>query len=316
MDAFYPRWETKQDLPGRSDVPLKFGRRQKEFTHRVLSLTRCTVSAYTNEQLKEIDKILKFIKQMEGIVRTSPSREQVERVRKELKKFREKLKEMIPGIDAMTVNVDELRTKLGLTAVIPTVQETAAAKSQDDGESGDILDRFPIQKASPHCTDPDVNLMATMLLVLQKDYWPAISEQHCKLDFSCANERDAIRVLLENAVRSLKVLAETIEEYATADKQDFREQLLKMKNKQTRIFLFETNDVMKGVREFLKKLVDDLDHGGGAVMNRDEVIKTNSRFEESNYLEGRTIADAIREVEYFTSKVIERLNLPQFKVKP
>jgi hypothetical protein len=73
---------------------------------------------------------------------------------------------------------------------------------------------------------------------------------------------------------------------------------------------------MKGVREFLKKLVDDLDHGGGAVMNRDEVIKTNSRFEESNYLEGRTIADAIREVEYFTSKVIERLNLPQFKVKP
>ncbi|HNJ05249.1 MAG TPA: hypothetical protein PLB73_13390, partial [Leptospiraceae bacterium] len=107
------------------------------------------MSAYTNEQLKEIDKILKFIKQMEGIVRTSPSREQVERVRKELKKFREKLKEMIPGIDAMTVNVDELRTKLGLTAVIPTVQETAAAKSQDDGESGDILDRFPIQKASP-----------------------------------------------------------------------------------------------------------------------------------------------------------------------
>ena len=54
------------------------------------------MSAYTNEQLKEIDKILKFIKQMEGIVRTSPSREQVERVRKELKKFREKLKEMIP----------------------------------------------------------------------------------------------------------------------------------------------------------------------------------------------------------------------------
>jgi len=116
-------------------------------------------------------------------------------------------------------------------------------------------------------------------------------------------------------VRSLKVLSETIEEYATADKQDFREQLLKMKNKQTRIFSFETNETMKKVREFLKKLVDDLDRGGGAVMNKEDIIRTNARFEESNYLEGRTITDAIREVEYFAGKVIERLNLPQFKIK-
>lgn len=272
------------------------------------------MSSYTSEQLTEIDKILKYVKQMEGIIRTSPSREQVERVRKELKRFREKLQELMPGVDALKLSPDDIRTQLGLAAA--PAPETAARPQVNQEEQGDILDRFPLQKASPHCTDPDVNLMSTMLLVLQKDYWPAISEQHCKLDFSHANERDTIRHLLENAVRSLKVLAETIEEYATADKQDFREQLLKMKNKQTRIFLFETNEVMKQVREFLKKLVDDLDRGGGSVMNKDEMIKTNVRFEESNYLDGRQIKDAIHEVEYFVGKVIERLNLPQFKVKP
>lgn len=273
------------------------------------------MSSYTSDQLKEIDKILKYVKQMEGIIRTSPSREQVERVRKELKRFRDKLQEMLPGIDAIKLSPDDIRAQLGLAAA-PQTQAPAAKPQAADADQGDILDRFPIQKASPHCTDPDVNLMSTMLLVLQKDYWPAVSEQHCKLDFSHANERDAIRHLLENAVRSLKVLAETIEEYATADKQDFREQLLKMKNKQTRIFLFETNEVMKQIREFLKKLVDDLERGGGAVMNKDETIKTNVRFEESNYLDGRQIKDAIHELEYFVGKVIERLNLPQFKVKP
>ncbi|MCE9597333.1 MAG: hypothetical protein K8S54_05130 [Spirochaetia bacterium] len=274
------------------------------------------MAAYTDEQLKEIDKVLKYIKQMEGIIRTSPSREQVERVRKELKKFRDRLKELMPHIDPVKANPDEIREQLGLGKVAELIATgPATSTNRGDPDSGDILDRFPLQKASAHCTDPDVNLMATMLLVMQKDYWPAVSEQHCKLDFSSGNERDAIRVLLENAVRSLKVLAETIEEYATADKQDFREQLLKMKNKQTRIFLFETNEVMKKVREFLKKLVDDLDRGGGAVMNKEEIIKTNARFEESNYLEGRVIRDAIREVEYFAGKVIERLNLPQFKIK-
>ncbi|MBL8019372.1 MAG: hypothetical protein JNM27_06885 [Leptospirales bacterium] len=274
------------------------------------------MAAYSDEQLKEIDKVLKYIKQMEGIIRTSPSREQVERVRKELKKFRDRLKELMPHIDPLKANPDEIREQLGLGKVAEVaVTGPAVPTNRADPDSGDILDRFPLQKASAHCTDPDVNLMATMLLVMQKDYWPAVSEQHCKLDFSSGNERDAIRVLLENAVRSLKVLAETIEEYATADKQDFREQLLKMKNKQTRIFLFETNEVMKKVRDFLKKLVDDLDRGGGAVMNKEDIIKTNARFEESNYLEGRVIRDAIREVEYFAGKVIERLNLPQFKIK-
>ncbi len=272
------------------------------------------VSSYTSEQLTELDKILKYVKQMEGIIRTSPSREQVERVRKELKKYRDKLQEMLPGIDAIKLSPDDIRGQLGLASAPAQEAPTRPAVPGDD--QGDILDRFPLQKASVHCTDPDVNLMSTVLLVLQKDYWPAVSEQHCKLDFSHGNERDAIRHLLENAVRSLKVLAETIEEYATADKQDFREQLLKMKNKQTRIFLFETNEVMKHIREFLRKLVDDLDRGGGAVMNKDELIKTNVRFEESTYLDGRQIKDAIHEMEYYVDKVIERLNLPQLKVKP
>ena len=39
--------------------------------------------SFTKDQLTEIEKILKYIRQMESIVRTSPSAEQKERVRKE-----------------------------------------------------------------------------------------------------------------------------------------------------------------------------------------------------------------------------------------
>jgi len=263
-----------------------------------------------NADPQEIQKLVKYIRQMEGIIKTSPSREQRERVSKEMQKYREKLSQLIPGSNPARLNLDEIERGTGSAETADPARPPADSGFQA-GHS--ILDRFPVEKASAHSTDGDINFLSTMLGVLQREYWPVLTDQQCKLDFSCASDRDSIRYKLDGCLRSQTILLETIEEYAGAEKQDFREQLLKMKNKQTRLFLLETNDTLKELRALLRKINEDLRAGGGMVLNADSTIRFNARFDQGTVLEGRRLPDALSEFEQFINEVITRLNLPDLK---
>tara|TARA_B100001939_G_scaffold348142_2_gene373155 strand:- start:3184 stop:4005 length:822 start_codon:yes stop_codon:yes gene_type:complete len=265
------------------------------------------------DQLTEIDKLTRYIKQMEGIVRTSPNPDQVARVKRELQKYREKLQVLYPDFDPAQQQVDDVRSELGLDGSGKQQSSGGGSASSSGGAGHDILEKFPVAKASPNCTDHDVNFLATILHVIQKEYWPAISEQHTRMDFSLNQERDTIRHHLDTALRNLKILTETVEEYAQAEKQDFREQLLKMKNKQTRVFLFETNDMLRLMREFMRKVAGDIHQNGSGVQNKSDKIQFNSKFEDATLLEGYTIRDAVLEFLELLDQTIAQLRLPQMK---
>lgn len=265
------------------------------------------MSGFTAEQITEIEKILKFIKQMDGIIRTSASKDQVERVRKEIRKYREKLDQMAPGIGSLTADVEELRKKLGL-GIASDTGSSAAERIREN--KGDLLSKIPIEKASPHCNDPDINLMFTVVQASIKVYWPMLSNQIAKLDYSVASERDAIYRKLENSMRSLRVLADTIEEYATAEKQDFREQLLKMKNKQSRVFLFEANDHLKELRTFLGKLTGSMRE---SVLNIQDTLAFQSDYQDLASLSGRTVESGIIEFQGYVDQAITKLSIPDIK---
>ena len=260
------------------------------------------------DQKAEIQKILKFVKNMEGIIRTSPSAEQKSRVQKEMGRYRERIGQIVGRYDASRKSADEIANDLGLGGGAQLEVERRG------GSDFPVLEKYTVQKASPNSSDPDVNFLSTALKVLQKEYWPVISDQHAKLDFSNGQERDSIRNQLDNVIRNMGVLTETIEEYSTAEKQDFREQLLKMKNRQTRSFIFEANEMLRKLREYLAKIVGDMQSGGGSVINRNEGLKFNARYEEATMLEGRTIAEGLVEFHQFVDEAIQFLKLPQMKI--
>ncbi len=267
----------------------------------------------TDQQRAEVEKVVKYLKQMEGIIRTSPSEEQKARVQKELAKQRARLTQMVPGLDATKMSADQVVEELGVSAPAAAAPAARSAAPSGGGSGHRVLDKFPVSKATPHSTDPDVNFLATVFRTIQNEYWPAIAEQHCRLDFSRASERDSLRTQLENVIRNMKVLLETIEEYSGAEKQDFREQLLKMKNRQTRAFIFDSSEMLKKLREFLRSLTEDLERGGGIVTNKNEPIKFNSKYEDATVLEGRPVSEGIREFAQFVEEAIEELNMPTLK---
>ena len=272
------------------------------------------VDDFTKDQLVEIEKLLDYIQKMEGIVRTSPSADQVSRVRKQILQYGERLKKYIPEINVSRINTEQIKNQLGLSEKYAE-RSNSSKSSVSDAPVLDILSRYPTQPASPNSTDKEINFLATSVRIIQKEYWPIILDQHCKLDFSHSTERDAIRAQFESSNRSLKILMETIEEYANADKQDFREQLLKMKNKQSRVFMYEVNDNLKKMRDFLQKLVKDINFSGNVIMNKGQTLRFNPRYEDATALEGRILDEGIREFFIYVDQVIEKLNLPEMKIK-
>lgn len=122
----------------------------------------------SDQHREEIQKILKYLKNMEGIIRTSSNPEQKARVQKELAKQRARLAAIVPGLDATRMNATQITAELEMGAssadstgagagAAATAPASSGGRRGAGGAAGTVLGKFPIDKASPHSSDPDVN---------------------------------------------------------------------------------------------------------------------------------------------------------------
>ncbi|MFN3603476.1 MAG: hypothetical protein ACK4UJ_02065 [Leptonema sp. (in: bacteria)] len=260
---------------------------------------------------QEIQKLIKFIKSMQSIIKTSPNPSQVERVKKDLAKYLAKLKEFVPDFDPSKESVDELSKRL-LISVSPE-SSTSSLKEQTSPTSWD--NKLPLLKASPHCTDHEINFLYSAIQFIQKEFWPVLSDLHLQLDFTHSQERQSLRLEFDEVLRELKSLLETIEDYSTSESPDFRDQLYKMKNKQIRLFIININNFLKKLKDFLSRLINELNKMTGVIKNPQYTIRFNPQFEEATLLNGYTILGALLEFLDFIQFVLKKINLPDLKQK-
>ncbi|PJZ76794.1 hypothetical protein [Leptospira neocaledonica] len=254
--------------------------------------------AITQEQILELQRHQKMIQQLEKIQRLSKNDEQKYRVSRDLEKYRNRMREISPE---------------GIPDNLETAAEQIRMFRENPDAAGRILAKYPIMKISPNSNDTEVNQIGTWINVLDREYLPILNETHIRFDFSHGNEKDGVVKHMENIRRNIKVLTETIEEYQAAEKQDFREQLSRMKNKQTRIFIAEAFEMFQKFNEFLSKVLGEFKAGGGVIMNIEDRITFNSRFEKATELEGKSIPEALDEFREFTAEVLDRINVPNIK---
>lgn len=263
----------------------------------------------SNEDIQELQKLQKMVTQLENILKISNNEEQKQRVSKDLIKYRKRILEISPeGVPENLYSAPNKSEKHSEKEEKQQVNDTNV-----DTINNDILSNITILKMCPHSNDNEINLLATIINIMENDYLPILGESHIKLDFSHATERDNIFKYMENIRRNMKVLTETIEEFALADKQDFKEQLGRMKNKQSRIFISEAGDLFKNYKDFLQKLVIDAEAGGTVVTNLDEKIHFNPKFERSTMFEGVEVKKAIKQFYEFTKAALSNVNLPSMK---
>lgn len=260
--------------------------------------------ALSSDQIVELQKLQRLLSLLERTHTAAKNDEQKKRVAKDIQKYKAKILAISP--DGIPDNIHN--------AVTPKPASASTASTADHISSKtNILSNIAIMKISPHSHDAEINLIATLINVMETEYVPVLGDSHTKFDFSHATERDTVIKHLENIRRTMKVLTETIEEYALSEKQDFKEQLGRMKNKQSRIFISEAGELFKAFRDFLEKVEADMETGGVVVMNLGDKIHFNSRFERATILEGKDVGYCLRQFLEFTKAAMESVNIPTFK---
>lgn len=240
--------------------------------------------ALTEEQRQEAEKLLRLARQYEGIIRTSRNSEQLRRTKVELKKIRDQLETYFP--DGLPEPGASLSTPMNPAA--------SQRKSVEDGIQGyQVLSNIPINKASLHSEDDDVNVISSVLSFLEKEIMPSLTDRHVKLDFSLNAERDSHYSKLENVKRQLKILTDTLDDLNRATRDDMKLQLRQMKERYTRHFLHEAGMLIKTILGFWSKIDEDNQRGGNRCLNKDEEISYDRKFEEASFFEGKTVSQAI-----------------------
>ncbi|MCB1158521.1 MAG: hypothetical protein H7A25_23275 [Leptospiraceae bacterium] len=267
----------------------------------------------SSEQLIEIQKYQRLINLLETIQQKSKRDNQKERARLYIEKYKKRILEISP--DGIPQNIHystyataekEKHKKAG--------EENSNGEGKAEIEKRNPLENLVVMKLTPHCNDSEINLIATLLNRMEMEYLPVLGDSHISLDFTHATERDNLIKSIENIRRNMKVLTETIEEYALCDKQDFKEQLGRMKNKQSRLFMSEAVEVFQEFKTFIHKILDDNESTGGTVIqNIDEEVHFNPRFDRATILEGRTVGYCLEEFYEFTKSAIQNINLPNFR---
>jgi hypothetical protein len=259
--------------------------------------------ALSADQIVELQKLQKLLNLLERTLASAKNDEQKRRVSKDIQKYKSKILAISP--DGIPDNIHN--------AVTSQNSSPSRTPAEHINSNTNVLSNIAIMKISPHSHDSEINLIATLINVMETEYIPVLGDSHTKFDFSHATERDTVIKHLENIRRTMKVLTETIEEYALSEKQDFKEQLGRMKNKQSRIFISEAGDLFRAFKDFLEKVENDMQTGGVVVMNLGDKIHFNSRFERATILEGKDVGYCLRQFMEFTRAAFDSINVPTLK---
>ncbi|MCB1176339.1 MAG: hypothetical protein KDK36_02060 [Leptospiraceae bacterium] len=266
--------------------------------------------ALNHEQILLLQKYQKMLSQLEKIMLVSVNEDQKKRVNRDIQKYRNLV---------LSISPDGIPDNIHVVRAAPVDKKPNKKENKDKNKKDEpiyaitrenILSNLVIMKISPHSNDPEINFIATLITTLETEYVPILGDSHIKFDFSHVTEKDNMLKHLENIRRTMKVLSETIEEYAQSDKQDFKEQLGRMKNKQGRIFISEAGELFKNFRDFITKVFNSIADGTGIIMNIDDTIHFNPRFEKATVLEGKSIKEAVRMFVEFTHAAIDSINVP------
>ncbi len=253
------------------------------------------------ENKSETKTIVKSIRMLEGVLKTTPSATQRGRVKKEIDLLRQKLAEMYPGEDIKAV--EEAVEHDFLRGFVAEVRDFSGYET---------LKHVDIQPFSNFKDDQEINEAASILVYFEERIWGAISDQHTKLDFSNSGERDTLYRKLDQCTRALKIFCQTIEDIGKSKSTDYVSQLNLMRVKQGRLFLYDIHDFFKGVQKFLTSLISESDFGGSMLLNPADPI-VYADYEKYTTFQGTTVINALKFMKIFVTEALDVIKVPEIK---
>lgn len=253
------------------------------------------------DKSEKSEQIVKSIKLLEGVLKTTPNKAQRARVMDDINKLRKMLQELYPD-----ANLRELENAIySNLMVIPSKRE----KSIKDYE---CLKDIEIQVISPYKEDMEINEVSSIMKYFEERMWGVLSDQHTKLVFSSCTERDSLYRKLDQCDRILKAFCQTIEDIESTTSNEYLKQLQVMRMRYGRLFLFEIYDFFKNAKTFISDLLSDSQLGGNMILNPDDKIEY-ADYEKHKTFDGFLILDTLEIMKKFANEALDFINVPEIK---
>jgi len=251
-----------------------------------------------DEREEKAKQIVRSIRALEGVLKTSPDAKQRERVKKDLKSLRDKLQELYPDVE-----LDELIEAILTDDLIVT------PTGKSELETLEYLKNVEIEKISNFKDDNEINIAASILKHFSEKIWGVIADQYTKLDYSNSLERDSLYRKLDECQRALKIFQQTVDDIEKANTSAHISQLNLMRMRQGRLFLMDLFSFFKDVNDFVTKILADTEFGGTMVLNADDKI-TYAKYDMYKTFEGLTVKEALRYLKGFVQEVLQIIKVP------
>ena len=250
---------------------------------------------------KKSEEIVKSIKLLESVLKTSNDASQKTRVKRDIKDLRLKLGALFPGKDLKDIE----------EAVYSNIM-AMPQKNVTSLEQYKHLKSIDIQNYSGYKEDSEVNEAASVMQFFEKKIWVVISDQHTKLDFSNSGERDTLYRKLDECNRAFKTFRQTIDDIERVRSSEYINQLHMMRIRQGRLFLFEIHQFFKSAKEFIVNLITNNEAEGNMILNPDTLI-TYADYEEYPTYENWTVINALKNMMEFLDEALDLINIPNIR---
>ncbi|HNI97908.1 MAG TPA: hypothetical protein PL169_17695, partial [Leptospiraceae bacterium] len=136
--------------------------------------------ALSTEQIIELQKYQKMLYQLEKILLVSGNEDQKKRVSKTIQKYKSRILSISPdGIpDEVLVARPTVKTSVESKSSgsnDPSKQVVTSVPTQGYLTKENVLSNLVIMKVSPNSHDTEINMIATLVTMLEQEYVPVLS---------------------------------------------------------------------------------------------------------------------------------------------
>ena len=244
--------------------------------------------------LKEIEDKKLFLKQLEGVYKTSINSVQKKRVLREVRDIK--------------ISLRKLKTVLDLYRGIEGAGE---APLDEEERVFSILSMIKVLKFSEFSRDKEMVAIISYADFFEKNYLPILSEYYIKLDYNSSLKRDTfysrymeIKKLLKEYNYEIEVHTRT--EYDSIASYKDKSNVYKIRQR----YLLSLDAYFKNLKSFTETLIGNYMSGGSIIMNPLDKISL-SEFENDRRLDGYTVIDALSEMYTFYNEFTRFLGMPK-----
>lgn len=253
------------------------------------------------ENQKKSEELVKTIKLLESVFKSSRNEIKKAQIKRDINKLRAQLKEMYPDTD-----LKDLENAIYSNLMARPVKEEKPIKNYKH------LKDITIELVSAHKEDSEINEAASIMKYFQERIWIVISDQHVKLDYTNASERDTLYRKLDECNKAFKTFCQTLEDIERTRSSEYLNQLHLMRVRHGRLFLFEIHQFFKSVKKFISNLVTNYESGGNMILNPDDIIHY-AEYEEYSTYENWSVFNALTNMQEFVDEALELINIPNLK---